>query len=176
MRAAARTSRPAYAGAVTATIDLTTACPAPPAVMFALSLDVEEHLASMAHSGERAVGGVTSGRLALGQTVTWRARHFGLVWRMTSRITALDEPHRFVDEQVRGPFARFRHEHRFDATPSGCTMRDVISFDAPLGVLGRMVERAVLRRYLERLIRTRNESLVRAAAAGFGPPGPSGRD
>ncbi|PAX90951.1 cyclase, partial [Streptomyces albidoflavus] len=28
--------------------------------------------------------------MALGDTVTWRARHFGVVWRMTSRITAYD--------------------------------------------------------------------------------------
>lgn len=52
---------------------------APPEAAFALSLDVGAHERSMAGTHERAVGGTTSGRIALGETVTWRARHFGIV-------------------------------------------------------------------------------------------------
>src|SRR5437667_12407456 len=33
---------------------------------------------------------------SLGETVTWRARHFGVPWTVTSKITALDRPSRFV--------------------------------------------------------------------------------
>lgn len=132
---------------------------ATPAAVFALSLDVDAHLDSMAASGERAVGGVTGGALRLGDEVTWRARHFGVPFTMTSRITALDAPQRFVDEQVRGPFRSFRHEHRFEATAAGTHMVDEVRFDAPLGPLGRLVEGAVLGRYLERLIEQRNAHL-----------------
>jgi hypothetical protein len=57
---------------------------------FDLSLSVDAHTASMRASGERAVSGVTSGALKLGDTVTWRARHFGIVFRMTSAITEYD--------------------------------------------------------------------------------------
>lgn len=67
----------------------------------------------METSGEQAIGGVTSGSIALGETVTWRARHFGIWFTMTSRITSLERPNRFVDEQVRGPFRSFHHEHVF---------------------------------------------------------------
>jgi ligand-binding SRPBCC domain-containing protein len=38
---------------------------------------------------------------------------------MTSRITEWSRPERFVDEQVRGPFAAFRHEHLFEAALMG---------------------------------------------------------
>lgn len=62
------------------------------------------------------MGGVTAGRIGLGEEVTWRAVHFGLPFTMTSRVTELERPLRFVDEQVRGPFRSFRHEHRFEAT------------------------------------------------------------
>ena len=64
----------------------------PPESLFAISLDIDQHVASMAHLGERAVGGVTSGTIGLGQTVTWRARRFGFWFAMTSRITALEAP------------------------------------------------------------------------------------
>ena len=126
---------------------------------FALSLDVGAHERSMAASGERAVAGTTTGTIGLGETVTWRARHFGIVWRMTSRITALEAPGRFVDEQVRGPFARFRHEHRFTASADGTRMVDEVTLTAPFGPLGRLAERLVLGRYLRRLIADRNASL-----------------
>ncbi|MFI2104014.1 SRPBCC family protein [Isoptericola sp. NPDC019693] len=142
------------------TIVLTTEIPAPPEACFAASLSVDAHTASMRRSGERAVAGVTSGEMGLGDTVTWRARHFGVTFRMTSRISAHDAPHRFVDEQVAGPFRRWWHEHRFEPVPGGTRMTDRVEFVAPAGPLGRLVEWWVLTRYMTRLLRTRNEWLA----------------
>jgi hypothetical protein len=48
------------------------------------------------------IGGVTTGVMRLGDSVTWRARHFGVVFRMTSAITEYQPPSRFVDEQRGG--------------------------------------------------------------------------
>jgi ligand-binding SRPBCC domain-containing protein len=137
---------------------------APPPHVFDMSLDVDVHTASMARSAERAVGGVTAGRMRLGDTVTWRARHFGLQWRMTSRISAFDRPGYFVDEQVSGPFKRWSHAHHFEPDGYGGTlMRDVIHFAAPLGLLGALAESAVLDWYMPRLIRVRNDHIKTAA-------------
>ncbi|MET1051075.1 MAG: SRPBCC family protein, partial [Mycetocola sp.] len=91
--------------------------------------------------------------------VTWRAWHFGVPLRMTSRITALNPPHSFTDEQVRGPFRSFRHEHEFRPSGAGTLMVDRVSFAAPFGVLGRVVERLVLASYMKRLIERRNTFL-----------------
>jgi ligand-binding SRPBCC domain-containing protein len=132
----------------------------PPTRAFAASLDIDLHLRSMAASGERAVAGVTAGRIGPGETVTWAARHFGLPWQMTSVITEYEEPVRFVDEQVRGPFRSWRHEHLFTAGGAGTLMRDVVDFTAPVGPLGGLVAVAVLRPYLERLIVRRNTELT----------------
>lgn len=127
---------------------------------FDLSLDVDFHLASFSESGEQVVGGVTAGGMNLGDVVTWRARHFGIWWKMTTKITEFDRPHRFVDEQIRGPFKSFRHVHTFVQTTQTTTeMIDVIEFSAPLGVFGKLAERAVLGRYVPRMIDTRNEEL-----------------
>lgn len=129
--------------------------------LFDQSLSIDAHLESMARSGERAVAGVTSGLIGLGETVTWSARHFGWRFRMTSEIIALDRPRRFVDEQVRGPFRTFRHEHRFETHDGQTVMTDVLTIASP--VFGRLAERLVLVPYLRRLIRQRNDVLVRAA-------------
>ncbi len=116
----------------------------------------------MSASRERAVGGVTSGEIGAGQTVTWQARHFGVPLRLTSRITAHYRPHRFVDEQIRGPFSRWRHEHRFEEVGGETLMTDRIEYDAPLGALGRLAERLILDRYMRRLIERRNLWLKQA--------------
>lgn len=143
---------------------VTTDLPHPPERVYDVSLDIDAHVASMAASGERAIGGVTSGQIAVGESVTWSARHFGIRWRMTSKITAADRPHRFVDEQVRGPFRTFHHEHVFEEVPGGTRMIDTISLRSPIA--GFVVEPVVLIPYLRRLIRQRNEHLRDVLGSG----------
>lgn len=130
--------------------------------LFDMSLDIDAHQASMAASAERAVAGVTTGRIGLGETVTWRARHFGVWFTMTSQISALDRPSGFVDEQVRGPFRAFHHRHEFRRDEGETVMTDIITLASP--VFGILAERLVLVPYLRRLIRQRNEHLVAAAS------------
>ena len=144
-------------------IELLTTIQAPPQVCFDLARSIDLHQESLAHTGERAVAGRTSGLIGLGEEVTWRGRHFGLWLAHTARITAFDPPRHFRDSMVRGAFARFEHDHFFAASATGTTMRDVLEFRSPLGPLGWLVDRLVLRRYLTRLLRTRNE-VVRLAA------------
>lgn len=144
---------------MTVSFDLETLIAASPSEVFDASLDIDAHLASMEESGEEAVAGVTSGIIGLGETVTWRAKHFGVTWRMTSKITELERPDRFVDEQTSGPFKRFRHVHTFETKGEKTMMRDHIEFDAPLGILGDLVERLILGAYLPKLIEERNEYL-----------------
>jgi ligand-binding SRPBCC domain-containing protein len=132
---------------------------ASPEQCFRLSLSVDAHTASMGRSKERAVAGVTSGEIALGQSVTWQARHFGVPFRMTSTITAYERPHRFVDEQTRGPFKSWWHEHSFVERNGGTDMTDVVRFSSPAGPVGRLVDAAVLTRYMGRLLDARNQWL-----------------
>ena len=152
---------------------LVTRANAPVEQLFDVSLSIDEHVASMDRSGEQAVGGVVSGSIGLGETVTWRARHFGIWFTMTSRITSLERPHRFVDEQVRGPFRSFRHEHSFAPDAAATVMVDTLTIASP--IFGRLAERLVLVPYLRRLIRRRNAYLLAAldATAGADRESPS---
>jgi ligand-binding SRPBCC domain-containing protein len=149
-------------------IRLQTELPSSPEAAFELSLSVDAHTVSMSRSGEQAVAGVTSGVLRLGDTVTWRARHFGLPFTMTSRISEYDAPLRFVDEQVSGPFRRWWHEHQFEPVDGGTLMTDVVEFESPAGPLGRAVDALVLTAYMTRLLRERNGWLVEALGSSEG--------
>lgn len=144
---------------MTSTFLMLTDMDAPVELCFDLSRSIDLHLESMLTSDERAVAGVTSGLISVGQEVTWEARHFGVTWRMTSRIVEFDRPRRFVDEMVRGPFTAFRHEHLFEPHGSCTRMTDVITFGTPVRLL---VERRI-GVYLRRLMKTRNATIRRKA-------------
>ena len=146
-------------------VRVTTEVDAPPERIFDLARDVDAHLDSMRRHGERVVGGRPSGRLAAGDEVEWRARHLGLPLRLRTRIVEFEPPVRFVDEQVRGPFAAMRHEHRFEQRTAGTLMTDVFAYDAPLGPLGRLVDALFLERYMRRLLMSRAAVLKRVAEA-----------
>lgn len=139
-----------------------------PSVCFDLARSVEAHIASAGSSRERAVAGVTAGLLGLGDQVTWRGRHFGVVHELTSRITSFDRPRHFRDEMVQGAFHRLTHDHYFEAMPSGTRMRDVFEFGAPFGIVGRLVERAVLTGYLRGFLEQRALVLKQLAESGEG--------
>ena len=148
------------------TIVLETRVDAPRERVFDLARSVDRHVETMGHE-ERAIAGTTSGHLEAGDTVTWRARHFGVSMDLTVEITAMDPPRSFRDEQVSGPFATLVHEHRFEALDDDRTlMRDEFHFTSPAGPLGMLVDKLVLRRYLRRLLESRNRSLRSIAEDG----------
>jgi ligand-binding SRPBCC domain-containing protein len=133
---------------------------------FDLARSVEVHLAGNVHYGEAAVAaaGVTSGLVELGQCVTWRAKHFALWHELTSKITAMDRPAYFQDVMVQGIFRSMRHDHNFRALSGDATeMVDVLDFAAPAPILGRLIEIAVLRRYMQTLLRERNSVIKEIA-------------
>ena len=149
-------------------IELTSLIDAPIERVFDLARSLDLHMASTARTGERAVGGVTSGLLGAGQEVTWRARHLGVWQHLTSRMTAFEPPGHFRDSMVRGAFTRFDHDHYFERTgPNNAQtqMRDVFNFTSPLGPLGLLADRLFLTRYMRGFLEERNR-LLRETAEG----------
>lgn len=137
---------------------------APRERVFDLTRSIDLHTRSLDWTREEPVAGRTSGLIGLDETVTWRARHLGVRQRLTSRISAYDRPRYFQDVMVRGAFAWMEHDHWFDAAPDGGTvLRDEFRFAAPLGVLGRIAETLVLRRYMTRFLERRNAVIKRVA-------------
>lgn len=135
-------------------------------VVFRAALDVDLHQLSMQSSSEHIVGGVEHGVMQICDTVTWRAKHFGVWWTMTSRIVSLTSPNSFVDEQIQGPFRSFRHRHDFHEVEGGTLMTDRLDLQSP--VLGFILEPLILDPYLCRLIRRRNHALLTALTADNG--------
>lgn len=146
-----------------AKIILRTEINAPAERCFDLSRSIDLHKQSTAQTKEQAIAGRTSGLIELGETVTWRAKHFGIWQELTSRITAFHYPHTFTDEMISGAFKRIHHIHRFTAENQKTIMIDEFTFESPAGFLGKLVDSILFKSYLEKFLVDRNK-LIKACA------------
>lgn len=144
-------------------IELETHIYAPIDICFDLSRSIDLHTHSTKHTGEQAVAGVTSGLIGLGESVTWRAKHFGVWQSLTSKITAYNRPYAFTDEMVKGAFKSFKHEHCFKQVDQKTLMKDYFLFISPLGILGNLANALFLTNYMKSLLEERNR-VIKAVA------------
>lgn len=97
-------------------------------------------------------------RIEMGTLIDYRLRIHGLPLRWQSRITVWEPPLRFVDEQVRGPYRRWHHEHSFEQAEGVTLCRDVVDYAVPGGWL---VHELLVRRDLLRIFQFRQQQLER---------------
>jgi ligand-binding SRPBCC domain-containing protein len=101
--------------------------------------------------------------MAPGTLIDYRLRVRGVPLRWRSRITAWDPPSRFVDEQVRGPYRRWIHQHRFEEEDGGTRCFDQVEYAVPGG---RLLDRLLVRPDVERIFAYRRRVLEEI----FAPP------
>ena len=89
--------------------------------------------------------------LAAGAVLDFRLRWLGLPLRWRAYVREYDPPYRFVDVQVRGPWARWEHRHLFLEEGGGTWVEDRVTYRLPLGPLGRAVHAALVHRQLRAL-------------------------
>ncbi len=131
---------------------------------FDLARDIDVHTRTVwKHTKEKAIRGVTSGPIGQGQTVTFEATHLGVRQRLTSLITEYREPFLFVDEMQKGAFKKLRHVHEFEEIGGKTVMTDTLTFEAPLGIVGRWVEKLILEEYMRKFLEHRNNELKKLA-------------
>ena len=147
-------------------IELRTEIKADQEIVFDLARSIDLHKISTEQSNERAIAGRTEGLIGLGETVTWRAKHFGVYQNLTSKVTEYDQPNYFVDEMVSGAFKRFRHEHRFSELDDRTLMTDLFDYTSPFGFLGKLADKLILKEYLTKLLTTRNRIIKNFAESG----------
>jgi ligand-binding SRPBCC domain-containing protein len=141
------------------TIHLTTFVAAPAQRVFDLARSIDLHRKSMAHTGEEAIAGTTSGLIGLNETVTWKAKHLRRTRILKSKIVAMTPPLSFTDEMMQGDFKSLRHEHHFKRIDNGTLLIDIFTFETPYGSLGRLADRLFLTRYMKTLLETRNKAI-----------------
>jgi ligand-binding SRPBCC domain-containing protein len=98
--------------------------------------------------------------LSEGALIQYRLKLHGIPIRWLTRIETWAPPRRFVDVQVRGPYALWHHTHDFTALDDGTTlMTDTVRYALPFGPFGSLAHRAFVRRDVERIFDYRTVSL-----------------
>jgi len=92
----------------------------------------------------------------MNESVTWRAKHFGITQMLTGKITAFNFPYSFTDEMVTGSFKTFKHQHIFTEANGLVTMTDVFDYKSPYGFLGKIADVLFLEKYMAALLTERN--------------------
>ncbi len=147
-------------------IELETEIKADRKIVFDLSRSIDLHKISTKHTNEEAVAGKTNGLIELNESVTWKAKHFGIYQFLTSKITEFNSPNSFTDEMEKGAFKWFRHEHFFKQVDNGTLMIDVFEYESPFGVIGEIADKLFLESYMSNLLRKRNEIIKEFAETG----------
>ncbi|MBA6154895.1 SRPBCC family protein [Gelidibacter maritimus] len=137
-------------------IELKTEIKAERKVVFDLSRSIDLHKISTEQTNEKAIAGKTSGLIGMNESVTWRAKHFGIYQNLTSKITEFDRPNYFADEMVKGAFKEFKHEHYFAESNGGTLMTDIFDYKSPFGILGKLADKMFLEKYMTELLTERN--------------------
>lgn len=132
-------------------------------VVFDLSRSIDLHIISTQQTGEKTIAGRTSGLIELNETVTWQARHFGIIQKLTTKITEMNSPHYFVDEMTKGVFKEMVHRHSFSENDGFTLMTDHFNFTSPLGIFGRLADAIFLKSYMTSLLRKRNQTIRKVA-------------
>ncbi len=104
----------------------------------------------------------TMGNPGLGYEVTLKIRQFAsFVMRWHVKITAYQPPVLMVDEQVRGPFASWKQTRRLQTVNGKTELTDIVEYEAPFGVLGRIANALVIRRQVEAMFAFRQAATKR---------------
>ena len=141
----------------------TTYIMAPITKCFDLARNVEIHTKTTAKTNEKAVAGVKTGLLNLGDSITWEATHFGFKQKLTAKIIEMNMPFRFVDVMVKGAFHSFTHTHEFVECDTGTMMTDTFEYKAPFGFIGIMADKLFLEKYMRNFILVRADELKKIA-------------
>lgn len=146
-----------------ATIYLNTIIKADIQSVFDLSRDIDLHQKSTSKTNEKAVSGRTSGLIEQGETVTWKAKHLGVVQTLTTKIVSMNKPYHFTDVMLKGAFKSMKHQHVFRQKGKNTIMTDIFEFESPLGIIGKIFNKLYLKNYMKNFLLERNQ-LIKVTA------------
>jgi uncharacterized protein YbjT (DUF2867 family)/ligand-binding SRPBCC domain-containing protein len=96
-----------------------------------------------------------------GLEIDYRIRPLlGIPMRWRTRIEAYDPPFSFSDVQLHGPYRRWEHSHTFTSVPTGTLIEDDVTYALPLGPLGGLAHRLVVRTQLLEIFRHRARTIA----------------
>ncbi len=86
---------------------------------------------------------------------------FGIPLKWQTEICKVHKPAFFTDKQLKGPYSRWEHTHKFTEQGQGIFMQDEVKYELPFGFLGILAHRLVVRDKIEKIFKFREATLSR---------------
>jgi ligand-binding SRPBCC domain-containing protein len=111
-----------------------------------------------------------------GALLDYAIRVHGIPLRWRSEITVWEPPFRFADVQVKGPYAVWNHEHRFESRHGGTLVSDEVRYAIPFSWMpgSSLVERWLVAPDIDRIFAHRRTALLRHFGLPETPIQPNG--
>ena len=90
-------------------------------------------------------------RSAVGAVIDYRIKLMGIPFFWRTLITDWQPPHRFVDQQLRGPYVFWHHQHTFAERDGYVLMTDRVHYLSPGWIFEPLIDRLFVRRQLEKI-------------------------
>lgn len=103
-------------------------------------------------------------RIGAGTLIDYRLNLHGIPVGWRTRIEEWSPPERFVDVQLRGPYASWHHTHEFESVPEGTIVRDRVRYRLPLGVVGELAGGSFVTRDVDRIFAHRHARVAELLA------------
>ncbi len=108
-------------------------------------------------------------RLRNGLRIHYKLRPlFNIPMKWETEIREVNAPVKFMDKQMKGPYAFWEHTHLFEEIPGGVRMTDEVAYALPLGWLGIFMHSIVVRKKLNKIFQYR-EGVVRQLFGEYKP-------
>ncbi|HRW63651.1 MAG TPA: SRPBCC family protein [Bacteroidales bacterium] len=83
--------------------------------------------------------------------------HISINW--ATEISQVKEYKYFIDNQIKGPYKIWHHEHHFKETGNGIEMRDILYYEIPFGFLGRLMHKMIIGKKLNEIFNYREQKI-----------------
>ncbi|GAB4156248.1 MAG: hypothetical protein Tsb0033_06560 [Winogradskyella sp.] len=132
-------------------------------ICFDLARDVGFYKQSLKNRNEIPISGKILGLVEEGDVITWETNHLGFMQHLTLKVSEFKKPYLFTDEMTDGSFKSYRHDHIFEKRNGKTVMVDKLHFASKYGILGKIVDNLILKRYIKGIMVSRNEILKQKA-------------
>jgi ligand-binding SRPBCC domain-containing protein len=96
-----------------------------------------------------------------GQVMTYKVKPLlGIPLSWMTEITHVEEKKYFVDEQRKGPYKLWHHQHHFKAIEDGVEMTDLVHYRLPFGLLGTLANHMLVKKELEKVFSYRYQRII----------------
>jgi len=111
------------------------------------------------HMGFKILNGKPE-KMYAGQVILYTVKPLlNIPMRWVTEITHVQAPYFFVDEQRHGPYKMWHHQHQFVENENGVLMKDIVTYEPPLGFLGQIANGLLIKKQLGQIFDYRRSYL-----------------